>query len=160
MMVDIFAPLSVRIGKVIVELAPHFFLCLVHAHVLLGGLSVRPRSVLLFDILVLSALAGSVLVRLQTVFEVMVSRRVFTSVDVLFVVVGRVEVAAGSYLLGLLLEEHHHRVSGVVEQALEVHSVVQLLLGVDGLVEAEVVVPLLQGVERDVPVELPEGMGL
>ena len=59
-------------------------------------------------------------------------------------------------LLGLRLEEHQARVVGPLNDASEVHGVVDLVLRLQDLLEAEVVVTLLQGVERDVlvvPVE-------
>ena len=50
------------------------------------------------------------------------------------------------------------RVSRPVEQPLEMDRIVELLLPPYDLVEAEVVVPLLQRVERDVPVVLAQRM--
>lgn len=68
-----------------------------------------------------------------------------------------VGVLAGQLvLLGLLLEQHQARVVRPLNDASEVHGVVDLVLGLQHLFEAEVVVALLQGVERDVlvvPVE-------
>ena len=68
-----------------------------------------------------------------------------------------VGVLAGQLvLLGLLLEQHQARVVWPLNDASEVHGVVDLVLRLQHLLEAEVVVTLLQGVERDVlvvPVE-------
>jgi len=45
-----------------------------------------------------------------------------------------------------------------VQEALEMHCIMQDLLGLDDFVEAEVVMPLLECIESDVTIELPERM--
>ena len=56
-------------------------------------------------------------------------------------------MTTGRYFFLLFLEENHDWVSGVIQQALEVHGVMQLLFRIYGLIKTEVVMPLLQSLK-------------
>ena len=76
------------------------------------------------------------------------------------VLVALVHVTHIAVILLCGLEDDDPRVVGVLEDFLESDRVVESLLRANSLVEAEVVVALLQGVEGDVTVELAQGMRL
>lgn len=61
-------------------------------------------------------------------------------------------------LPSLFLVNHQLRVCWPVEKSLEMHRVIKVLLGLDHLIEAEVVMPLFQGVEGNVSIVLAQWM--
>lgn len=58
----------------------------------------------------------------------------------------------------LLLEEDELWCSRVIQDALEVHGVVDLVFCFQNLVELEVIMPISQGVEIDIPIVLSKDL--